>query len=45
MEYTKPELVMIGQAESLVLGSSGPSHDPVTGGNHSSGASVLEFED
>lgn len=45
MEYTKPELVMTGQAESLVLGAivvnpTDPSHLP------SSSMSVsLEFED
>lgn len=44
MEYTKPELVLIGQAESLVLGT-GPHHGDPIPGLTTSGASELEFED
>jgi hypothetical protein len=44
MEYKKPELLFIGQAETLVLGSSGPQNDPAAPELHS-GSSALEFED
>jgi hypothetical protein len=44
MEYTKPELVLTGQGESLVLGAPGPNtSDP--GPVNSRFASDLEFED
>jgi hypothetical protein len=44
MEYTKPELVLNGRAESLVLGSmQPPPGDP--GGTTTSAGACLEFED
>jgi hypothetical protein len=43
-EYTRPELVLVGMAESLVLGNSGPSMDD-PGIPHTSHGSALEFED
>jgi hypothetical protein len=45
MEYTKPELVLTGQAESLVLGSMGSGGDPNSFPTSSRFAPDLEFED
>lgn len=46
MEYTKPELVLTGQAESLVLGHTGhPRSDPGGSPADPSLNSALEFED
>jgi hypothetical protein len=46
MEYRKPELILTGLAESLVLGApmSGNDPEPHTSG-HSQTPSSLEFED
>jgi hypothetical protein len=43
MEYTKPELVLVGQAESLVLGHTGQHMEPGTPSQTQS--SDLEFAD
>jgi hypothetical protein len=45
MEYSKPELVLTGQAESLVLGAGSGNNDPSVTFNPSFSSSVLEFED
>lgn len=43
MEYTKPDLVLIGRAETLVLGGGNKPGDPA--GHTSSVFGDLEFED
>jgi hypothetical protein len=45
MQYSKPELVLIGQAESLVLGVINVRATDPSGLPHSSMPSSLEFED
>jgi hypothetical protein len=45
MEYNKPELVLAGQAESLVLGELRVHTTDPSGIEHSSMVASLEFED
>ncbi len=45
MEYTKPELILLGKAESLVLGFQGPGPDPAYSAVTSSIGAAFEFED
>jgi len=46
MEYSKPELILTGQAEDLVLGGSPNPGDPANpGSNAHQASSILEFED
>jgi hypothetical protein len=44
MEYARPELILIGQAESLILGGPSGMGDPGSA-ETSHAPSILEFED
>jgi hypothetical protein len=45
VEYRKPELVLAGQAESLVLGAKNGSNDPGAPSSSPRNPVSLEFED